>query len=276
MTEPGPHRPIASDVTSRRSDVGRSRARNEDAVIAVTWPAPGGRGACSVLAVADGMGGADGGEVASRLAIEAVEEIVAARWAAGLLTGEDEWVAAYRQAFTYAAERMRKTADADGSLQGMGTTLTALSLQNGTVVFAHIGDSRAYLYRGGSLRRLTTDHNAAHELAAQGRIAVEEVATHRSRNVLTRWLGADVAAVEPEFGGLAAQPGDLFLVCSDGLHTMVSDPDLAGALHAGAAGSQDALDAVAQRLIEAANAAGGKDNISVALGLHVGASAAGA
>ncbi len=258
---------MTRDLTSRRSDAGRSRPRNEDSVLAVTWPAPTGRGSCIVLAVADGMGGADGGEVASRLAIAAVEEIVAARWTAGLLTGDDEWFDAYRQAFAHGTERMRKTADSDGSLQGMGTTLTVLSLHGGKVRFGHIGDSRAYLARAATLRRLTTDHNAAHELAAEGRIAPEDVATHRSRNVLTRWLGADVAEVEPEFGGLTAQPNDLFLVCSDGLHTMLSDQDVASTLASPIPVAQADLDAIAQRLIDNANAAGGKDNISVALGL---------
>jgi protein phosphatase len=162
---------------------------------------------------------------------------------------------------------LRERAGDDPELSQMGTTLTCVVLQRGRITFAHMGDSRAYLYRSGALRQLTTDHNAAAELVSEGRLTPQEAGTHKSRFVLTRWLAPDTAApVEPECGALAAQPGDVLLVCSDGLHGMVSDDEIAAALGHQSGANEADLRRVATSLVAQANERGGRDNISVAIG----------
>lgn len=219
---------------------GMVRQNNEDAV----FPASSGEsGGPTVLIVADGMGGHVAGEVASRLAVNAA--------ASSELEAADRVAAGNRA--------IREEVAREPDLEGMGTTMTLVSLDpDGTARFGHIGDSRAYLYRDGDLAQLTEDHTVAGELASLGQIEPDEVESHPQRHMLTRTLGltrfVDVDEVE-----VSLETGDRILLCSDGLTEMVDDARITEII------SEGTPDDVAWGLIEAANTAGGVDNISVVL-----------
>jgi PPM family protein phosphatase len=277
-----PVRPLYPDMSRRTgvavaamSDRGQRRARNEDAVLGQVWTVPGHDEPIVVLAVADGMGGSHGGEIASAVALSTAQRelrtqvetgrIEAGHRDAGLGPDDAAWLGALRAAFTAVTAALRARAIAEPELIRMGTTLTCLILDRGRIVFGHVGDSRALLFRDGVLRQLTRDHNAAADLVASGRLHPDEAATHRSRFVLTRWLPpVDPDPEPPEVGSLAAVAGDVLMVCSDGLHALVRSDDLAAVLST-ASGVDEPLDATAARLVTAANGNGGTDNISVAL-----------
>lgn len=222
-----------------RSDVGQVRHQNEDSVL----PGPGTAGSDEhlVAAIADGMGGAAGGEVASATAIATVAAVsgeVAIRIEAANLAVIDA-----------AASRPR--------LKGMGTTLTLAIFQpDGRLQLGHVGDSRAYVLRDGQLTQVTTDHSFVSEMLASGRMTEAEAEVHPYRSVLTRVVGLD-PAVEVEVVEIDVAPGDRILLCSDGVTAMIDDAAIQAALS-----GEDAA-AVADALVEAANAAGGVDNISV-------------
>jgi len=221
-----------------RTDTGRQRTANEDSVYA---RAP-------VFAVADGMGGAQAGEVASRIAAEAFEP--------GVRGGEAP--EAYLRAIAEAAnERIHDLASRDSSRSGMGTTLTAALVEGDEVSIAHVGDSRAYVFRDGALRMLTSDHSLVEELRRQGRLTEEQAEDHPQRSIITRALGPE-AEVEVDTMTYRARPDDLYLICSDGLTTMVRDERIAEIL----AETSDLEEAVS-RLVREANDAGGRDNITV-------------
>jgi serine/threonine protein phosphatase PrpC len=224
--------------------VGLVRAGNEDSVRPVN---DGSTEDPVVIAVADGMGGAVAGEVASRVAIDAAfAEKATSDISPGdrVRNGNDAVVAA--------------VAD-DTTLSGMGTTLTVgLFLPGGTVRIGHIGDSRLYLYRDNELQQLTRDHTLVAELVAMGRITAEEAATHPRRHLVTRVIGTPDVNVD-EFE-VELKPDDRILICSDGLNTMLRDHEIAAKL-AAASSPSDA----AWSLVEAANAAGGTDNTTVAV-----------
>ena len=222
------------------TDIGRRREQNQDALLA------GER----LFAVADGVGGGPGGEVAARLAVEAL--------AAGLGTartlGDLHVLAGDASAAVYDA------AAADPELAGMATTLTAgLFLFDGRLALVHAGDSRAYRVRGGALEQLTADHALVAQLLADGLISAERAATHPMRNVLTRALGRDR---DTDFDAwvVDVEPGDLFLFCSDGLTNMVDEAAIASI-----AANAPSLEAAVAGLVRAANVAGGRDNITVVL-----------
>ena len=256
-------------LVARATDTGRHRKRNEDTVAGVTWSDhDGGDASTVVLAVADGMGGSAGGQVASQTAIAALESGLSNWRALGRLASQHEWLAAFNQIFDDVIVRLRQAAARDAELTGMGTTLTCVAITGDRIVFGHVGDTRAYLLRAGQLRRLTTDHNAATELASEGRIGAADIATHKSRHVLTRWLAPDASAALPEIGGLGGQLGDLALVCSDGLHSVLPDDDIAAILGRYSFDHQAGLDQAAAALVESANSQGTRDNISVVLGAH--------
>jgi protein phosphatase len=213
------------------------------------------------------MGGAAGGEVASTVAIGAAERILRERRAAGTVALQDGWLDALIAAFSAAVGALKVHSKRDPDLAQMGTTLTCVAVDRGVVVFGHVGDSRAYLLRGGALRQLTTDHNAAAELVSDGRLTPLEAHAHKSRFVLTRWLAPDQEIAEPpELGTLAAEPGDVVLVCSDGLHGMVPDLDIAAVLDRASLIDEAGMATAASALVARANERGGRDNISVALG----------
>jgi PPM family protein phosphatase len=223
---------------------GRVRRKNEDAYFA----------APPLFAVADGMGGALAGELASRIAVQALGELVEEG------SDEERLAATIRLANRRVAER----ATSDPRASGMGSTVTAALVGPRSVSFAHVGDSRAYLWRGGMLTRLSDDHSLVAEWVKAGAIAPEEAALHPQRSVITRALGADWE-VDVDTWTLPARTGDVILLCTDGLTGFVDDAAIAGTL----AQAGD-LDAVVRALVDAANAAGGEDNITaVAVRLEV-------
>jgi protein phosphatase len=219
------------------TDTGRQRSANEDSYFA---RAP-------VFVVADGMGGAQAGEVASRVATDAFE--------AGNEAGQPP-EAYLRSVAESANRRIHDLAGEDSSRSGMGTTLTAAFVSDEEISLAHVGDSRAYLFRDGELRRLTSDHSLVEELRRQGRLTEEEAVEHPQRSIITRALGPE-ATVEVDTMTYPARPGDVFLLCSDGLTTMLPDASIADVLRA----KPDLRQAV-RELIRGANEEGGRDNIT--------------
>ena len=225
-----------------RTDVGRQREANEDSFFARD----------PVFAVADGMGGAQAGEIASRLAVEAFEPDIAGAGQAG----PEDYL---RDTVRTANARIFEHAQGDSTRSGMGTTLTAAMLHGDEVSFGHVGDSRAYLFRDGELKQLTHDHSLVEELRRQGKLTRDQAAEHPQRSVITRALGPE-PEVAVDTMTVRARPGDVFLLCSDGLTTMLADEEIVSILSRSAD-----LDAAARRLVRAANAQGGKDNITVVL-----------
>ena len=221
------------------SDLGRQRQGNEDNFF-VRAP---------LFVVADGMGGAQAGEVASEIAVRSFDD--------DLPNGSlPEALASVIQG---ANRRIHDKARSDESMHGMGTTTTAAYVDDDEVVIAHVGDSRAYLLRDGDLIRLTKDHSLVGELVARGKLTEEQAEQHPQRSVITRALGPE-ANVQVDVDIFPAKAGDLFLLCSDGLTSMVHEPKLRPLFEDG-----DSLETLGKRLIDAANAAGGRDNITVIL-----------
>jgi len=202
-----------------------------------------------VFAVADGMGGARAGEVASRMAVEAFESAGADEPPEELLRGVAR----------EANRRIYEMAQGDTEHAGMGTTLTAAMVSGREVAVGHVGDSRLYRFRGGTLERLTEDHSLVEELVRQGRLTPEEAENHPQRSIITRALGPE-PDVDVETFTHRARAGDIYLICSDGLSGMVSEEDMARTLT-----ESYSLKEAAYRLVDAANQNGGKDNITVVL-----------
>jgi PPM family protein phosphatase len=223
-----------------RTDVGRQRSANEDSLV-VSPP---------LFAVADGMGGAKAGEVASAVAVEAVE---------GAKESSEPAEAQLASIVRDANRRIYDLAVADESRRGMGTTLTLAKLHDEEVSLAHVGDSRAYRLRDGELEQLTRDHSLVAELERSGQITPEAAEHHPQRSIITRALGPE-PDVEVDTYTLTGRPGDLFLICSDGLTSMISDDEVGSILR-----SAGSLDEAADELVRAANQSGGKDNITVIL-----------
>ena len=222
------------------TDVGRQRSSNEDSYLE----------AAPVFAVADGMGGARAGEVASRLAVEAfAEHLDAGRSPESQLEG----------VATEANRKIYRLAQDEESYAGMGTTLTAAMLSGDEVVIGHVGDSRLYRLRGEDLERLTRDHSLVEELVRQGKLSPEEAETHPQRSIITRALGPE-PDVEVDTFTARGRDGDVYMLCSDGLTGMVAEEELAVILR-----GSSTLERAAKRLVDAANAAGGRDNITVVL-----------
>ena len=219
------------------SHPGRRRRRNED-----SW-------VCDppLFAVADGMGGARGGEIASKLAASALGSDA-------LGSGEERVVALIQEANRRVYERGAE----DSSASGMGTTITVALVEDGAVAFGHVGDSRAYLVRKGEIEQLTDDHSLVAELVRSGKLSPEEAETHPQRSVITRALGTD-PDVDVDTFSVPAQPGDIFMICSDGLTSMVGDETILEVLGR----RHDNLEAAAKELVENANRSGGEDNITV-------------
>ena len=221
-----------------QTQTGHVRRSNEDSYLL--------RG--PLFLVADGMGGAAAGEIASRIAAEAFAEVDLIR-----MRGVD----ALQSAIKTANERIQARAAGDPELAGMGTTaIAALVGPDGGVAFGHVGDSRAYLLRDGELRRLTEDHSLVAELVAGGQLSEEEAAGHPQRSVITRALGAE-PTVQVDTFVLDPEPGDVVLLCSDGLNTMVSDTRIAELLAA-----DEPAERIVGRLIKAALEGGGEDNVT--------------
>jgi serine/threonine protein phosphatase PrpC len=223
-----------------RTDVGRQRSANEDDFVL----------APPFFAVADGMGGAKAGEVASAMATEVFE---------GESESGEPAEAQLARILREANRRIYDLAVADESHRGMGTTLTAAKVTGDEISLAHVGDSRAYRMRDGELEQLTKDHSLVAELERSGQITPEAAEHHPQRSIITRALGPE-PDVEVDTYTITGRDGDLFLLCSDGLTSMISDEEIGSILR-----SADSLDAAADTLVRAANQSGGKDNITVVL-----------
>jgi protein phosphatase len=227
---------IAED--SYKTDTGRQRTTNEDSYFA--------RG--PLYAVADGMGGAQAGEVASRIAAEAFEPAE---------RGSDPPEAFLRSVVQSANSQIHSLSQHDSSRSGMGTTLTAALVEGDEISIGHVGDSRAYRFRDGELTLLTSDHSLVEELRRQGRLTEEEAETHPQRSIITRALGPE-SEVEVDTLTVSARPDDVYLICSDGLTTMVKDAKVREIL-----AESSTLDEATTWLVNEANEAGGRDNITV-------------
>jgi PPM family protein phosphatase len=226
--------------TIQRTDTGRQRRGNEDSSYA---RAP-------VFVIADGMGGAQAGEVASQIAVEAFAEGLPERG-----TAEERLAVVVQRA----NREIYEHAQAERDRAGMGTTLTAAYLDGDHVAIAHVGDSRAYLLRDGELTRLTEDHSLVEELLRGGKLTEEEALEHPQRSIITRALGPE-PIVEVDTWSYPLRPGDIVLLCSDGLTSMIPERQVRAALV-----ETPTLQGAADRLIDEANAAGGRDNITVVL-----------
>ena len=239
--------------------VGRQRQHNEDTFLV--------EDGVKLFLVADGMGGHAAGEIASRIAVDSISEFI-------LHTKEDDgtWphaydeslkrstnrlMAAVRMANTRVLEAMRK----DARLRGMGTTVVACLADDGNVMsVAHVGDSRAYLIRDNSLNRITNDHSWVFEQVQAGMLTEAEAEKHPLRNVITRALGGALQ-VNPDASEVETKPGDVFLLCSDGLTGMVPEDEILRVVTQ----NHDDLEAACGKLIETANERGGLDNITAIL-----------
>jgi serine/threonine protein phosphatase PrpC len=218
------------------------------------------------MLVADGVGGAAAGEVASRMAVTALIDLVL-RTPDWIMRPDEHLIqqvlARLDRRFHAINQTLTEEGRADPRLYGMGTTLTLACSLGAKLAIAHIGDSRVYLFRNGRLLRLTRDHTLAQALADAGAISPEEVATHRLRHVLTNVLGAGEAKVKAELHELELLDQDQVLLCTDGLSDMASEADVAAVL-------EESLTAAAacEALIDLALKGGGKDNVTVALGRY--------
>jgi serine/threonine protein phosphatase PrpC len=224
------------------TDTGRRRLGNEDAFIREP----------PLFAIADGMGGARAGEVAAGLAAGVLEGAAAETRGAGGLT----------ELIAEANRRIWERSLADPETEGMGTTVTVALVDepSGTVLIGHVGDSRAYRWREADLEQLTTDHSLVAELVESGILTPEEAERHPQRSAITRALGTE-PAVEVDTFSVEAAPGDLFLLCSDGLSDMLADDEVAEII---AASDGDPARS-AEALVAAANERGGEDNVTVIL-----------
>ena len=223
------------------TDAGRKRRRNEDSFV-IEPP---------LFAVADGMGGAQAGEVASRLAAAAFREFHEADDLA-----PEERVATIIQE---ANRRIYERARSDAQASGMGTTITAALVTEEGVAVGHVGDSRAYRLRQGLLEQLTEDHSLVADLVRSGRLSPDEADAHPQRSVITRALGTD-PEVDVDSFTADAEAGDVFLLCSDGLTTMVDEDQIAETI-----ARSSSLEQATKALVKAANRAGGEDNVTVVL-----------
>ena len=223
---------------AHKTDTGRQRQANEDSYFA---KAP-------LFAVADGMGGAQAGEVASRIAAGAFER--------GTVNDEAPAEGQLERIAQRANREIHKLAQEDSSRAGMGTTLTAALVRDDEVALSHVGDSRAYVLRGGQLKRLTKDHSLVEELRRQGRLTEEQAEEHPQRSIITRALGPE-PSVNVDTMTFPARDGDVFLLCSDGLTTMVSDDEIREILT-----NARSLRSAVGKLVDAANRGGGRDNIT--------------
>ena len=223
------------------TDIGRVRPINEDSYYA---PEEGER----FCAVADGMGGHNAGEVASALAIQVFSQN---------MRGVDPITAeAMHAAVEQANEAVYQAALENAEMSGMGTTFSALAVQDDTVYLAHVGDSRIYLVRNGAIMQLTTDHTLVEQMVQKGMITPREARVHPRRNIITRALGTD-ASVEIDILQVAVCPGDAFFLCSDGMTNFVEEREILEA----ASGEGDWQQKL-ERLLSIALENGGTDNIT--------------
>jgi protein phosphatase len=242
-----------------RTDVGRRRKVNEDSFLVSPET--------SLYAVCDGMGGHNAGEVASRMAIETISAFIKRSavekeitWPWGLDANLSFDANRLKTAIRLANARVFQAADNREELTGMGTTVVTALVSGEMMTIGSAGDSRCYLVRKGELKQLTRDDSWVSAALGEGILNSDDVERHPLRNVITKAVGArdaiDLDVLEHDL-----QPGDLVMLCSDGLHGMINDQEIGRILAAG----EVALEEASQKLIEAANEAGGRDNVTVVL-----------
>jgi protein phosphatase len=232
-----------------QTDVGLKRNNNQDFVYASDQMV----GALSCLwIVADGMGGHAAGDIASRLCVETMIDTISNSKQEGPVRILAE---AIRSANEVVCEKARSTPD----LEGMGTTVVAATVDEGCLYIANVGDSRLYLIDDERIEQITHDHSLVEEMVRAGRIRADQARNHPKKNIITRAIGEE-GVPEIDFFDVALNPGDILLLCSDGLSNMVEDEQIFRIVR-----READLHSAGQRLIEAANRAGGTDNISVVL-----------
>ena len=240
------------------TDTGRVREHNEDAI--------GSNADIGLMVLADGMGGYNAGEVASGIAVQIVSELAAVGAGREERDDIDPHSGMMRQSIVlrdavYRANKIiYQTAQSQTNCEGMGTTIVACMFYDNKISIAHVGDSRAYRLRGGELEQVTLDHSLLQELVDRGFYSAEEAQRSTNRNYVTRALGVE-PTVEVEVHEHEVLPGDIYLLCSDGLPDMVEDDDI----HLTISTFNDSLDVVGQQLVDMANDHGGRDNVSVML-----------
>jgi PPM family protein phosphatase len=241
------------------SDVGRKRKGNEDSLFVNPEQ--------HLFVVADGMGGHAAGEVASKVAVESINEFVC-------LTGGDEEITwpfgldenisydgnRLKTAIRYANRKVLEATKEKSEYEGMATTVAAVLVDGDTANIGHVGDSRVYLLRGGEISQLTSDHSWVNEQIQSGVISADQARTHPLRNVVTRALGGK-PDLQVDMQQHKGQAGDILLLCSDGLTTMIADDEIARLVRE----ADGDVDKAAQSLVSSANAKGGEDNITVLL-----------
>lgn len=241
------------------TDVGKKREANEDCFATIPED--------YLFVVADGMGGHAAGEVAARLAVTAIADFIASTRRDAEITWPFEYDTTLslesnrlKTAIRFANQKILDTIMHKKDLEGMGTTLVGIMMGNGRACVGHVGDSRAYLVRGGDIMQLTSDHSWVNEQVKLGFLTPDDASRHPFRNVVTRALGSKedvlVDVVERE-----VLPGDVLLLCSDGLNTMLDDAEIARTVTEHAAN----VEAAAEALVARANQKGGEDNVTVIL-----------
>jgi protein phosphatase len=253
---------MSSILACGQTDPGLARLHNEDA-----FKVDADNG---LYVVADGMGGHSHGEVASKIAVDTIAKLLRAstsplRQADPLqpptadTSGLRPHSLRFKEAIRRAHDAMLLAIRDDMRLQGMGTTVAGLLVRDGVAAVAHVGDSRVYRYRGGELRLLTKDHTWVNEQVMAGFLSEDQARTHPLRNVVTRALGGE-ADVAVDLQEVELRKGDLYLICSDGLTSMLTDAEIRNRVSSG-----KALDEICRMLIADANERGGVDNITVIL-----------
>lgn len=232
-----------------RSDVGRVRSENQDFAI-VSEELEGAPDKGRLMVVADGMGGHKGGATASKLAANTIKELY-------LASDGNDVAAILRDAMEQANAVIYQQASEHDELEGMGTTTSALLIRDGRCWIGHVGDSRIYRVRGGEIEQLTDDHSLVATMVREGLLSAEEAETHPRRNVLQRSMGVSSEVEADVAGPLELVSGDRFLLCSDGLHGLVSSSEMAEII------KDNDIDAAADRFIELALERGAHDNVTV-------------
>lgn len=229
------------------SDRGQKRERNEDAYLLLPE--------LNLYVVADGMGGHVGGQRASQLAVESIKQLISDN--IGTIKAAD-LAQLLADSLRAASKRIHEETRVHPELKGMGTTTTALLIHEQEVTIAHVGDSRAYLIREGEIQQLSEDHSLVQEQFRAGLISAEQARHSRYRNIITRSIGFE-DDVDVDMMVLNSQPGDVFLLCTDGLTNLVEDPEILSAV------LRNSPETAGQKLVDLANIRGGNDNITVVL-----------
>ena len=238
------------------SDVGKRREKNEDSFLANEEH--------MLFAVADGMGGHLGGDIASQLATETIGEVIASLETdpdmtlqeGGISVKPGEFQSYLRYAIRLASKRIFDKADSDASLRGMGTTTVALLVRNNKAYIANVGDSRAYRVRGDQILQITKDHSLVAEQMRAGILSEKDARVHRFRNIITRSVGFQ-EDVEADVDIRVVRAGDRFVLCSDGLSNLIRDEEIRDVI------ANTELESACTRLVDIANERGGDDNITV-------------